>query len=113
MNSFKSVCSFAKTTPVPLYELQQDVEPFVGCQTGVEIVVGFVGIFETAERLNDSVHIEDFTTTVSVSLAVLFLCRTGGPPGNRHRADRSRTCRVGGSQLRSSWWRVSERSSKV
>ena len=95
MNSFKSVCSFAKTTPVPLYELEQDVEPFVGCQTGVVIVVSLVGIFETAERLNDSVHVEDFTTPAETSTARHSLLHRAIRPDN----DIRRTAALGRGRI--------------
>lgn len=60
MNSFKSACSFAKSTPVSFNQLEEDVEPFLGRQIGVKLVVSRFRIFETAENLNDS-HVGDFT----------------------------------------------------
>jgi hypothetical protein len=37
-------------------ELQQHVETFLGCQVGVELIVGLVGSFEARENLDDSLH---------------------------------------------------------
>lgn len=38
------------------HQLQQDVEPLLGGQVGIELIVGSVRIFETAEDLDYSVH---------------------------------------------------------
>lgn len=56
MNSLKSACSFAKSTPVPFQQFQQDVEPLLGRSLGVELIVGAIGILKAAECLNDSLH---------------------------------------------------------
>ena len=56
MNSFKSACSFAKSTPVSFNQLQENAEPFLWCQVGVELIVSHFGILKTAEHLNDSLH---------------------------------------------------------
>ncbi len=56
MNSLKSACSFAKGTPVAFHQLEQDVEPLLRGQVGIELIVGPVCIFKTAEFLNDPVH---------------------------------------------------------
>jgi hypothetical protein len=56
MNSFKSACSFAKGTPVSFNQLQEDAEPFLGPQAGVELIVSQFGIFKTAEHLSSSFH---------------------------------------------------------
>jgi hypothetical protein len=56
MNSFKSACSFAKSTPVPFNQFEEDVEPFLGRQIGIKLVVRRFGIFKTAEDLSDSFH---------------------------------------------------------
>jgi hypothetical protein len=56
MNSLKSACSFAKSTPVSLDQLEQNVEPLFGRQIGIELVVSRFRLLETAEHSNDSVH---------------------------------------------------------
>lgn len=62
MNSLKSACSFAKSTPVPLHQLQQHVEPRLGRQLRIELVVGLIRIFETTEDLYDAtVHRLNFS----------------------------------------------------
>lgn len=63
MNSLKSVCSFAKGTPVAFHQFEQDVEPFLGGQIGVELIVGLIRLFETAELPRDSLHGIDCSTT--------------------------------------------------
>lgn len=67
MNSFKSACSFAKTTSVPFYQFEEDVEAFLGRQVCVELVVSLIGSFKSVEHLNDSIHGEDFTTPRNAS----------------------------------------------
>ena len=62
MNSFKSACSFAKSTPVSLNQLEENIEPRLGRQVSVKLVVRRLGVFKTAEHLNDSFHVTDFTT---------------------------------------------------
>ena len=49
MNSFKSACSFAKSTPVSFNQLQENAEPFLWCQVGVELIVSHLGVFKTAK----------------------------------------------------------------
>jgi hypothetical protein len=61
MNSLKSASSFAKSTPVAFDQFQQDVEPFLWCQVRIELIIGTVGVFETAKDLNDAVHGMNFT----------------------------------------------------
>ena len=56
MNSFKSACSFAKSTPVPFYELEKHVEPLLWRQICVELIVGAIRILKTAKDSNDSIH---------------------------------------------------------
>src|ERR1051325_7661298 len=62
MNSLKSACSFAKKTPVPLNQLQENVESFLWCQVGVELIISHLGVFKTAGQLNDSFHRTNFST---------------------------------------------------
>ncbi len=62
MNSFKSACSFAKRTPVTFDQFEEDVEPFLGCQVGVELVVRRFSVFKAVKHLNDALHSCDFTT---------------------------------------------------
>jgi len=56
MNSLKSACSFAKRAPVPLHELEQNVEPLLGREVRVEPVVGLIGLVKTAEDPSDAIH---------------------------------------------------------
>lgn len=49
MNSLKSACSFAKSTPLPLDQLQQHLEPVFGCEVSIELIISLVGILEAAE----------------------------------------------------------------
>jgi hypothetical protein len=56
MNSLKSVCSFTKSTPVPLDQLQQHLEPVFRRKFSIELIVGLIRIFETTEHLNNAVH---------------------------------------------------------
>ena len=56
MNSFKSACSFTKSTPVSLNQFEEDVETLFGRQVGIKLIIRLFGIFETVEHLNDSFH---------------------------------------------------------
>ena len=56
MNSFKSACNFAKSTPVSFNQLQENAEPLLWGQVGVELIVSQLGVFKTAEHLSDSFH---------------------------------------------------------
>jgi hypothetical protein len=56
MNSFKSACSFAKSTPVSFNQLEKDVEPLFRRQVSVKLIVRPLGIFKAAEPLNNSFH---------------------------------------------------------
>lgn len=56
MNSLKSACSFAKSTPVPLDQIQQHVEPVLRSKFSVELIIGLIRILETTEHLNDTLH---------------------------------------------------------
>ncbi|HUQ97815.1 MAG TPA: hypothetical protein VM166_00080 [Gemmatimonadaceae bacterium] len=58
MNSLKSACSFAKSAPVPFDELQQDLEPLLGFQIRVKLIVRLISILEAAELLNHAIHRE-------------------------------------------------------
>lgn len=42
-------------------QLQQDVEPFLGRQARIELIVSLVRIVETAKHLNDAVHVMNLT----------------------------------------------------
>ena len=68
MNSFKSACSFAKSTPVPFNQLEEDVEPFLGRKVGVKLIVSRFGVFKTAEQLNDSFHGGTLTPAAAVEV---------------------------------------------
>ena len=37
-------------------QLEQQVETFLGCQIGVELIVGFVGSIKARENLGDALH---------------------------------------------------------
>jgi hypothetical protein len=37
-------------------QLKQQVETFLGCQIGVELIVSFVGSFKARENLGDALH---------------------------------------------------------
>jgi hypothetical protein len=56
MNSFKSACSFAKSTPVSFNQFEEDVQSFLGRQIGIKLVVSRIGVFKSAENLSDSFH---------------------------------------------------------
>jgi hypothetical protein len=56
MNSLKSACSFAKSTPMTFDQFQQEVEPFRGGQLRVKLVVGSIGILKAEKDLSDSFH---------------------------------------------------------
>ena len=56
MNSLKSACSFAKTTPMAFDQFQQEVEPFLGRKVRVELVVSLLCFFKTAKYPDDSIH---------------------------------------------------------
>jgi hypothetical protein len=62
MNSLKSVCSFAKATPVPFHQFEEDVEPLLGRQFRIITVVSVFGIFETTEYANDPFHTDTLTS---------------------------------------------------
>lgn len=56
MNSLKSACSFAKSTPVSFNQLEKNIEPFLRRQVSVKLIVSRLGIFKAAEHLNNSFH---------------------------------------------------------
>ncbi len=62
MNSLKSLCSFAKRTPLALGQLQKDVKPLLGCELRVELIVGVFGRLEAWKDSNASIHTTHFTT---------------------------------------------------
>jgi hypothetical protein len=61
MNSLKSACSFAKSTPVPLDQFQQHREPVFRRKFSIELIIGLIRIFETTEYLNNAVHVKHFS----------------------------------------------------
>jgi hypothetical protein len=72
MNSLKSACSFAKRTPVTFDQFEEDVEPFLGRQVGIELVVRLFSLFKAVKHLNDAFHRCDFITVgVSASAAAV------------------------------------------
>lgn len=56
MNSLKSVCSFAKSTPVPLDQFQQHLQPVFRRKFSVELIIGQISVLETAEHVNNAIH---------------------------------------------------------
>jgi hypothetical protein len=56
MNSLKSVCSFAKSAPIPFDQFQQHVESLLRSQIRVELIVGAIRVFKTVKHLKDSLH---------------------------------------------------------
>ena len=60
INSRKSACSFAKRTPVPFYELKQEVEPLIWSEISVKLIVGSICLVKAAERLSYPLHIDNF-----------------------------------------------------
>ena len=65
MNSLKSACSFAKSTPVTFHQFQQHLEPCLRRQGGVELIVGFIRVLEIAKYLNDTFHAMNFSMSRS------------------------------------------------
>ena len=43
MNSLKSLCSFAKCTPLALCQFKKEVEPLLGRELRVKLIVGVFG----------------------------------------------------------------------
>jgi len=60
MNSLKSVCSFAKISSVALHQFEQQVQPFLGREMSVEVIVGTFRLVERREQLRNSVHCWNF-----------------------------------------------------
>jgi hypothetical protein len=56
MNSLKSLCRCAKRAPMAFDQLEQQVETFLGCQIGVELIVGLVGSIKARENPCDALH---------------------------------------------------------
>src|SRR3954465_4981802 len=56
MNSLKSLCRCAKRAPMAFDQLEQQVQPFLGCQVGIELIVGLVGSIKAGENLRDALH---------------------------------------------------------
>jgi hypothetical protein len=56
MNSLQSACSFAKGTPMSFDELEEEPEPFLGCEISVKLIISRIGIFKTTEHVNDALH---------------------------------------------------------
>lgn len=59
MNSLKSACSFAKSTPVLIDQLEKNVEPLLGRQISIKLIIRCFGVFESAELLDDPLHGEN------------------------------------------------------
>ena len=57
---------------MPIHQFEQDVEPFLGRQTTIEVVLGLFGILKTAEYLKDSRHAPDFTTLAAGSTTIFL-----------------------------------------
>ena len=56
MNSLKSLCRCAKRAPVAFDQLEEQVEPLLGGQIGIELIVGLVGSIKARENLDDAIH---------------------------------------------------------
>jgi hypothetical protein len=56
MSFLKSLRRCAKRAPMALGELEQQVETFLGCQIGVELIVSLVGSIKAQENPDDSFH---------------------------------------------------------
>lgn len=56
MNSLKSACSFAKSTPLPLYQFQEHREPVFGCKLRVELIICLIRFLKTSKYLNNAFH---------------------------------------------------------
>ena|SRR5437764_1408950 len=62
MNSLKSLCSFAKCTPLALGQFKKEVEPLLGRELRVKLIVGVFGCLEASEDSNAPVHRTHCTT---------------------------------------------------
>ena len=56
MNSLKSACSFAKSTPLSFYQFQEHCEPIFRCKLRIELIIRQICIFETMEYLGHAIH---------------------------------------------------------
>src|SRR5689334_15870109 len=62
MNSLKSLCSFAKCTPLALGQFKKEVEPLLGRELRVKLIVGVFGCLEVSEDSNAAAHGTHCTT---------------------------------------------------
>jgi len=56
MNSLKSLCRFAKGSPVACDQVEQDVESLLRGQIRVELIVSLLGFFEAAKDPSNAIH---------------------------------------------------------
>jgi hypothetical protein len=49
-------------------ELEEDIEPLLGREVGVELVVSRIGFLKTVEQLEDAFHRSNFTTLIQTVL---------------------------------------------
>src|SRR5579859_5555378 len=89
MNSFKSLCRFAKGTPVSLDHREQDVESLFGRQTRVVVVVGPLRFVETTKDLGATLHdwsvTRRWTAGFELVTAVALFGRGAPPPNHQKR----------------------------
>jgi len=81
MNSLKSACRFAKSTPLPLYQFQKHRESVFGCKLRIELIIRLIRIFETMEYLNNAVHDHTLTRVQFVHHAHASATEAGAPNG--------------------------------
>jgi len=58
---------------VAIHQFEKDVEPFLGPQVSIKLMIGLFGILETAEHLNDPRHALDFTMPAATSTTAFAL----------------------------------------
>ena len=56
MNSLESACSFAKCTPMAFHQFEQQIQPRLGGEVRVELVVGAVRLVKAVKDSDGSVH---------------------------------------------------------
>ena len=112
MNSLKSLCSFAKCAPLALGQFKKEVEPLLGRELRVKLIVGVFGCLEASEDSNASVHGTHCTTREqnrrSALPTALRYGESSGPVASTARATR-RLC-VLGCERSESWDSAEARS---
>ncbi|HEX4337782.1 MAG TPA: hypothetical protein VH062_17855 [Polyangiaceae bacterium] len=59
MNSLKSLCSWAKGTPLAFDELEQQLETSLGRQVRIKRVISLIRLRKTAEDSSDAFHVDN------------------------------------------------------